>query len=270
MSTLQVPERPVFNSLEPELDNELSPPISPFAVVAMLLGIFSLTAALAVSIAPFAILVAVLCAVLTWALSRNPSVGGVLLAQIGLCCAVLGATWGLTAAKLTDDYYYSSAGEHAKLFLETLSSGKKFDAFELTLPESGRQVTGTDIEAHYESILATSMPNRKDVNNAAPGPSNETMKSSLVKDEVQEFLDRSATKDVVARGKDAKWQFVRGLEVFRRNNRENRISVVMIDANDPSTEYEVSLNRIVGNYIPKPGTSAVAIWDVDGVKVVKE
>jgi len=270
MSSLQIPERPVFNSIEPGLESDLTPPVSSLAVLAMLLGIFSLTAALTVSIVPFAIVVAVLCAVLTLRLSWDPAVGGLRLAQIGLCFAVIGCTWGLTATRLTEAYYYSQASEHAKLFLQTLSAGKEFDAFELTQPEPDRQVTGTDIEAHYKEVMSTSTPTRSQMSMPKDILSSETLKSSRSKEALEEFLSTSNTKEIISHGKDAKWDFVRGEEVVRMTSSVNRISIVMVDSANPSKKYQVSMNRVIGQYVSKPGKSSVAIWDVNKLKAVKE
>ncbi len=205
MSTVQMPERPVFNSLDPSLEAELAPPISSLAIVALVLGVLSLTAGLSVFIFPFAIFVAVLCAILIWRLSTDSTVSGIRLAQIGLFCSLLGGAWGVTTAKLTDTYYYSHASEHAKLFLQTLSAGKQYEAFELTQREPERQVTGTDIETHYKSIMATDYPVRTDMSKPEDMPSAETMKNSHAKEELVEFLDAASTKEVMTHGKDAKW-----------------------------------------------------------------
>ena len=272
MSTLQ--ERPVFNSLEPGLDIDLAPPVSPLAVLAMVLGFFSLTAAIAVSIVPFAIVVAVLCAALIWRLSVDTSIGGSRLAQIGLCCAVVGGAWGLTNSLLTKSYYYSHAAEHAKLFLETLSAGKQFEAFELTQPESSRLVTGTDIEAHYKGLMDANLPARMQM--AVPEdmsqemPSSATMKNSHAKEELEAFLANTSTKEVMSHGKEAKWEFVRGADVGRMSGDTYRIAVVMVDTTQPNKKYQVSLDRAVGQFIKQPGKPTIAIWDIDRVKEVKE
>lgn len=270
MSTIQLPERPVFNSLEPGLDSDLTPPVSSLAVIAMLLGFLSLIAAISVSAAPFAILVAILCALLTWKLSRDTTVSGLRLAQIGLCSAVVGCTWGLTSSRVTESFYYSQAGDFAKTYLQTLSAGRQFDAFELTQSEPNRQVTGTDIEAHYKSLISTSFPTRGTTVSPEEMPSSETMKSSQTKEELEEFLENPTTKEIMSHGKDADWKFVRGESVVRLGGKEHRVSVVMVDAANPSKKYQVSMNRVIGVYVSQPGKSSVAIWDVDRVKVVKE
>ncbi|MDX1928125.1 MAG: hypothetical protein SFV81_16480 [Pirellulaceae bacterium] len=274
MSTLQVPERPAFNSLEPGLDTDLAPPVSPLAVLAMVLGIFSLVSAIAVSVVPFAIVVAVLCAALIWKLSWDTGVGGMRLAQIGLWCSVFGATWGLTTTRLTEAYFYSQAAEHAKVFLQTLSAGKQYEAFELTQPEQNRLVTGTDIAAHYEGLMASDLPTRSAMMvpdmNQEEMPSPETMKNSRSKEELEAFIGSPSTKEVMAHGKDADWKFVRGESVLRMDNTTNRVDVIMVDSAKPSKKYSVSMNRVTGQFMPQPGRGSVAIWDVDRVKAVKE
>lgn len=271
MSSLQMPERPVFNSVEPGLDTDAAPPVSGLAILSMILGIFSLTAALSVSVVPFAIVVAILSALLIWKLSRDSTLSGLRLAQIGLFCAIVGGAWGITATRLTEAYLYSQARVHAKLFLEVLASGKIYDAFELTQPEPSRQVTGTDIEAYYKALLSTPMSVTPDMSGPPEQmPSGETMKSSHAKEELEEFMTMSTTKDIMSHGKDAKWDFVRGTRVVRMSNTVDRISVVMVDSANPSKKFQVDLNRVVGQFIAKPGTSPVAIWDVDRTIAVKE
>ncbi len=266
MSTLQIPDRPAFNSLEPGLDSDLTPPISSLAVVAMVLGIFSLTGAITVSVVPFAIVVALLCAILTWKLSRDRTLGGLRLTQIGLCCAIMGSTWGLTAMQLTKTYYYAQAGEYAKLFLQTLSAGNQFDAFELMLPESTRQVTGTDVEAHYTGLMGAT--NEMAIPKYLPEDDNMQGPSAL--DKLKDFLASLTTKDILSHGKDAEWKFVRGEEIVRVNSNQDRISVVMVDTANPSKKFRVSMNRVINQMVSKPGMPAVAIWDVDSASAAKE
>ena len=270
MTSLQIPDRPGFNSLEPGLDSDLAPPISTLAIVAILLGIVSLSAALSVSAVPFAIVVAVLCAVLTWRLSWDSTVSGLRLAQAGLCCAVLGATWGLTSTRVTEAYYYTQAAEHARVFLQTLSIGKKFVAFELMQPEPNRQVTGTDIEAHYNSLLSASLPTQMATPSPEDMPSGETMKNSHAKEELDEFLTTTSTKEIMSHGKDAQWEFVRGDGVIRMSSNVNRISVVMVDKSKPAKKYSVEMNRVVGGLIREADKPPIAIWDIDRAKPVKE
>ena len=270
MSTLQIPERPVFNSIEPGLDSDLTPPVSVLAILAMLLGIFSLTAGLSVKVIPFAILTAVLCAALTWRLSWDSTVSGLRLAQIGLCCAVVGCTWGISTTRITEAYYYSQAAGHAKLFLQTLSAGKQFDAFELTQPEVDRQVTGTDIEAHYKELLSTALPTRTEQSLPEDMPSSETMKKSQTKGELEEFLKESSTDEIMSHGTNAQWEFVRGIGVVRKSSTTNQILIVMVDKTNPTKMFQVEMNRVIGQFMPTPGKPSVSIWDVDRLKVVKE
>ncbi len=266
MSTLHMPERPVFNSLEPGLDTDLTPPISPLAVVAMVLGIFSLTAAITVSVVPFAIIVALLCAFLTWKLSRDSTVGGVRLAQIGLCCAVLGSTWGLTATQLTRSFYFLHAGENAKTFLQLLSAGKQLEAFELTQPEANRQVTGTDVEAHYKGLIKEA----SEMSASAKSSAEDNMRGPTVSDKVEDFLASLTTKEIMSHGKDAQWNFVRGVDIVRVNSTSNRVTVLMVDSAEPSKKFQVSMNRVIGQFVSKPGLSSIATWEVDRVSAAKE
>ena len=101
-------------------------------------------------------------------------------------------------------------------------------------------------------------------------PSAETMKQSQSKEELEVFLDNPSTKELVAYGKDANWTFVRGKAVTRMSSTNARISVVMVDKNNPKTFYEVELNRVTGGYIKEAGKPPVAMWDIHATKAVKE
>jgi hypothetical protein len=269
MSTVHS-ERPAFNSLEPSLDSDLAPPVSNLAIICMVLGILSLAAALSVSIAPFAVVVAVLCAVMTWRLSWDTSLSGLRLAQIGLCCAVIGGTWSLTAKRVTEAYLYSQAAAHAKLFLETLSAGKTYEAFELTQEEALRQVTGTDIEVHYKNLVSTQLPKRTEMSTPEDMPSPETMKLSQTKGELDAFLDNPSTKELLEHGADSNWSFVRGAGVTRKPGSTSLISVVMVDRAKPKKFYEVELKRDTGGYVKENGKPPIAMWDINATKAVKE
>lgn len=273
MSSLQTPERPIFNSIEPGLETDLAPPVSGLAVLALVLGFFSLTAALSTNIMPFAVLVAIFCVVLIWKLSRDSSISGVRLAQVGLCFAVVGSAWGVAATRTTQTYKYSNAQAHAKTFLEILASGDVYNAFELSQPEPDRQVTGTDVEAHYKALLESDLPGSSTMMAMPPTeemPSGETMKSSRAKEDLEEFLTSSSNKEIMTHGKEAKWEFVRGAGIARISETVDRISVVMVDTNKPTKKFQVDLNRVVGRLVAKRGTAPVAIWDIDRTRVVKE
>jgi hypothetical protein len=270
MSTVHYPERPAFNSLEPGLDSDVAPPVSNLAIICMVLGILSLTAAISVSIAPFAVVVAVLSAVMTWRLSWDSSLSGLRLAQIGLCCAVIGCTWSFTAKRMTEAYLYKQAAEHAKLFLETLSAGKKYEAFELTQEEALRQVTGTDIEAHYQNLISTVLPKRAEMSSPEEMPSPETMKQSQAKGDLEAFLNEPITKELLERGGDSEWIFVRGAGIARKGGSTVLVSVVMVDKARPSKSYEVELKRDTGGYVKEAGKPPVAMWDINTTKAVKE
>ncbi len=112
-----------------------------------------------------------------------------------------------------DTFLYRQAAEHAKVFLKVLSSGKSYEAFELTLAEVERQITGTDIEAHYKALVATEYPTSQfgpDMNNM---PSSSTMKNSRIKEEVTEFLRSASTMEILKHGEGAEWEFVRGSRI---------------------------------------------------------
>jgi hypothetical protein len=275
MSTVQLPNRPVFNSLEPGLDNDLAPPVSRLAIVALILGIFALSAVLSINVVPLAIIIAVLCAVITWRLSRDTSVSGLILAQIGLCLSLTSSAWVIASTATRDAHLYSQAAQHSRIFLDTLAEGKTFEAFELTRAESERQITGTDVAEHYKQLLATpSLPARPDTMPADMStmqmPSSQALEDSRVKESLQEFLSLPSTKEIATHGKDAQWEVIRGDGISWPASNVAHIQVVMVDKAKPEKLIQVQLNRTLGGYLPEPGKPPVAIWNIDRAKVVKE
>ena len=273
MSTVQVPERPVFNSLDPTLEADLSPPISRLAIGVFLLGFVSLIAVVASSAVPLAILIAVAAAAVSWRLASDASVGGLRLAQVGLVLAVFSCSWSLGASSLRDSYFYSQAGTHAKLFLETLSAGKTYEAFEMTLPEAERQITGTDLEKYFQNILASQLPSptlTAPEDGGSEPPSPKAVKDGNTKQELTEFLKSPSTLAIIGHGSDAKWKLVKGQSIQWQSSRVMIISVVMIDPAKPDQQIAVQLNRNTGAFAAAAGSPPVALWEIEKAELVKE
>jgi len=273
MSTIQAPKRPVFNSFDPALDGDLSPPISRLAIGVFLLGFVSLIAVLTSSAIPLAILIAVIAAAVTWKLAGDESVGGLRLAQTGLVIAVLSSCWAFGASSLRDNYFYAQGGTHAKLFLETLSAGKTYEAFEMTVPESERQITGTDLEKYFNQILATPSPDSSTPSPQTTGggePSAKAMKDENTKQELSEFLKSPSTVEVISRGSDAKWQLVQGATIAWQSSNAMIITVVMVDTAKPDQRIVVRLNRNTGAFASPAGSPPVALWEIDKAELGKE
>ena len=271
MSTLQVPERPVFNSLDPTLEGEMSPPISRLAVIFFVLGFVALVSGLTVNALPVSILIAIGCLAVTWKLSRDKTVGGLRLAQIGLCLSVLGSCWSYTTNYLRNEFLYSQASANAKVYLDLLSQGNTFAAFELTLSEADRQITGTDLNEHYNRLLAADLPSPSMPPSAmAEPPSPQAMKDGTMKEDVSTFMKAPATLEVIAHGKDAQWEFLEGGKIKVPTNEAMRIAVVMIDKAKPDKKIEVILNRNLGGVVVAEGKPPVALWEIDQANVVKE
>ncbi len=273
MSTMHVPERPVFNSLDPTLEADLSPPISRLAVGVFFLGFVSLIAVLTSSAIPLAVLIAAIAAAVTWKLAGDASVGGIRLAQTGLAIAVLSSGWAFAANSLRSNYFYNQAGIHAKLFLETLSAGKSYEAFEMTLPEADRQITGTNLEKYFGQILATASPESSGPSPQGTdegAPSAKAMKDENIKQVLSEFLKSPSTMDIISRGSDAKWQMSQGAAITWQSSSTMLIAVVMVDTSKPDQRFLVRLNRDTGAFATAAGSAPVALWKIDKAELVKE
>ncbi len=271
MTAVQMPERPVFNSLDPTLDEEMLPPISRWAVTCFVLGFLSLIAGLTIVALPFAVLVAICCLVVTWRLSSDKSVGGLRLAQFGLFLSVLSSCWSAGSNYMRESFFYSQGAAHAKLFLDQLSAGKTFAAFELTLPEVDRQITGTDLEAHYTEILAANLPSPSSPpmsNGESPSP--ELMKNGTIKEKLSAFLSTESTLEAISHGADANWQLLKGSEARTASNNLMNVSVVMVDKAKPEKKIVVTMKRQLGAMTSAEGEPPIALWEIDKAEVVKE
>ena len=270
MSTVQMPERPAFNSLDPGFEAEVLPPISRLAIASFLLGFVALLAGITIVVLPLAILIAIGCAAVIWMLSRDKTVGGLRLAQIGLCLSVLGCCWSVQSNYVRDSYLYKEASTKAKLFLDDLSAGRKFAAFELTLPEAERQITGTDLNEHYNRLLAADLPSLSGppMPGAEP-PSQQAMKEAEAKDKLTTFLKSSGATEAMTHGSDAEWTLLNGSKIISQTNATMTIAVVMVDTKKPDKPIEVKFKRIAG-VMPAGSKSAIALWEIEEAKVVKE
>lgn len=226
----QLPERPAFSTNEPGLESS-SLPTSRLAVLALLLGTVSLLTALSLKLLPLAVISALFSIGVILLLSRKTtSVGGIRLAQIGLCFAVLGTSCVFVATQLRDKYLYSVAGEHAQIYLQKITNGRIYEAYELRRPAHERQLTGTNLEAHYRGL-----------------PDGEERSKS------NEYLSSPEVRKVVNAGTDAKWHFVKGVRVQSLKGNRNWITVQMANSINENT-VSIQLERIIrelksdGNY----------------------
>lgn len=185
MSSESVSERPNFQDVDDGLQEDV-PPISTMAVASLVVGIFSLAAPFSIVLLPLCLLSIAIGAMSVFRISRDPGVGGLGLAQIGLGLGVMTAFWTVTATTTRQNNTYAVASEHAATFLEILSRGDLYEALELKQYEPQRQITGTNLKVYYESLTAEP------------------------REIYEEFKISHATKMVMQQGKNAKWEFVKG------------------------------------------------------------
>lgn len=239
MSTSNMAQRPAFHSLDdgPQFDR---PPVSRLAYVALAAGIFSLLAAFSTILLPAAMLAMAVGIAVVWKLSRDQQLGGRWLAQIGLALSATAIAWSISARGGVDDYMYAEAGQHAKLFLDTLSAGNKYEALELKQVESARQLTGTNLSAYYNGL------------------------EEEQKQMVQEFLDDPVTKSIVLAGPQADWQFKQGVSVTNQE-KQYHVTVEMVNqaAQGNPQVVHVRLGRQLGLLTDPEKRDSTALWNFE-------
>lgn len=165
--------------------------VGPLAIVAFLASVASALALLTPVFAIISLLAFVLGVFAFLQTQKDSEVGGSGLAQAAIVLAALTATWSLTANWLHQKYLFEQAGEVAAQYLELLSDGNKYQAHELRLPESQRQLTGTNIQVVYES---------------AP----------QAIEAIVGLEKEPATQHVLGAGPSSTWGFVRGVEIAEK------------------------------------------------------
>lgn len=239
MSASNISERPAFQTFEEgaQFDN---PPFSRLAWVALAAGLFSLLAIFSTILLPAAMLAVAVGVVVVWKLSRDRGLAGLGLAQVGLALAALATSWSLTARSATDDYLFGQAGENAKIFLDTLASGKRYEALEFRQVESARQLTGTNLAKYYTSL------------------------SEEEREGVQAFLSAETTLAVIKSGPEADWQFVRGVSVGSQEQ-QHFVTVEMVNraqGADARPLY-VRMKRQVGLIADPAKKDSTALWNFE-------
>ncbi len=235
MSTTELPDRPAFQSRDEGVEFD-RPPFSRLAYVAFAGGLVSLFAAFSTILLPLAMLATGLGVAVVWKLSRDKQLGGLGLAQCGLTLSTAAIFWSLAARTASDNYLYQQAGEHAKIFLETLAAGKEYEALELRQVESSRQLTGTNLEKYYSQLDEEEQQGYKG------------------------FLASATTKSVIASGPNSDWQFSRGLSVASSKS-ETLVSVEMINRAQPgSNPIIVQMRRQLGLLTDPDRRNSTALW----------
>ena len=217
MTTQAGSNRPVFNSLDEDLGEEIDrAPMSKLAVASCIFGVFSLLAPLSYVLLPLSVVAVALGAVVLIHISRDKTVSGAWLAQIGLGLGVMTAVWSTFATRGDADHLTEHGTKFAKEYLSYISNDEPFKALALQQFESERQLEGTDLEAYYAN---------------AP----ESVRSK--------FLDSPETVLARKAGKDADWQLRRVIGIRRTAMQGDEIDLQMYNAADPELSINVHLLR---------------------------
>ncbi len=259
MTVAQANQRASFQMAETEIDSNDLPPISRLALVGMILGILSLIAVLSPPLLPLAVLAVCANAIAVVRLIIDKSKGGIRLGQIGLGLSVLATSIVVTALISRDSYLYSHAETHAKTFLNLLSSGKMYEAFELTRPEYDRQIAGTDLAQYYQQVenMTPPPPNGEQTGNM---PSAQSMQDTQTRERLVEFKSAATTAAIMAAGKNANWTLVRGNGIAGPSD-AFRVNVVMTDASNPTKNVNLLLFRNLRK--SKVNQEIFASWHID-------
>ncbi len=244
MSVADLPERPAFQSLDPGLGEIRSAPVSRLAILALMLGIVSLSAVFSTSLLPLAMIAAAFSGVVVWRLSTDRSASGMWMAQLGLTLAILGAAWVITSTRTRNDYLYRAAAPHAQTFLNLLSAGNVYQAYELTKSEGTRQITGTDLQAYYENLT-----------------------DYMAEDHVKQFLSAASTRDIMSHGDRSSWTVLRGESVS--GHAQFRVNLVMADAAKPDKK-KIAIALTRENLPAELGSTNIAVWHVNEAVIVPE
>ncbi|MCA9191623.1 MAG: hypothetical protein KDB03_07675 [Planctomycetales bacterium] len=237
MNTPDMLDRPMFQSLDTDMEIPGGPPTSPLAWIAFLVGLFSLLASFSWILMPLVILGLALGAVSVWKLSRDSGVKGLGLAQCGLALSVIGGVWSITATQGRNAYFYELAGQNAKTFLSLLSEGKKYEALELRNPENERQITGTNLAQYYEGL------------------------DGEARAHAFSLLDTATARRIVAAGSDAQWVVSRNVAVRRA---ENKVFVTLEMTNsvdDDFRPFQLELQRSTG-IMNSDHSDSIALWHI--------
>ncbi len=238
MSTSELPQRPVFHPLNESTEFD-RPPFSRLAYAAFASGLLSLFAAFSIILLPLAMLSLGLGIVVVWKLTRDETMGGSWLAQIGLALSATAIVWSVSSRVGVERYMYHAASQHAKVMLQTLSAGKTYEALELRNPEVMRQLTGTDLQAYYDGL------------------------SEDERRGIDEFLNSKETKKVMAAGPTADWQFVKGGGVSHYENQTHvKVDMVNRAAKGGALQVRVFMQRETNMLTDPAKQNSTALWNV--------
>lgn len=219
-----------------DFHEEALPPINKFGLASAVVGLFGLIALLAPAmgiVCVVAILLGIVACFTGGAKSKSTMIG------IGL--GVLALTWSIYSLQAKNDYMYLEGGKAAEHFLKTLASGDKYKALELTEMEMDRQITGTNLEAYYNSL------EREDA------------------ERVYDFMDNKQVQRVLEIGTDAEWEFSKGLSVTRDRNAAEVVVQCVNAANPADAPINIHLQRTL-NLLVGDESDTTAFWNVIEIK----
>ncbi|MEZ6135269.1 MAG: hypothetical protein R3C53_10200 [Pirellulaceae bacterium] len=216
------------------------PPLSKLAVSSFVVGLTSLLAPLSFALLPLSLLAIAAGAIAVWRVTHNGSVRGKWLATIGLALGVISGAWCVAATATKTSHLFTKAGQYANIYLDHLSQGRLYDALELRLPVRERQIAGTDLEKYYQQL--------------ASNPADHT----------GEIVTAAATQAAIGAGKDAKWQFLRGVQIAPSGS-QTKVVVEMVNAKNAKQVFRISFRR---ELVPEESGEISAYWLVLDAELV--
>lgn len=241
MSTEIAPKTPIFGSEESEYLLPNAPPLSVFAVISLLLGLVSSLSILSITLILLPVLAIAIGCVASLQLARNDNYRGRWMANTGLGLGLAFAIWTVTATQLRDQRLYSAAAEFSTHALKLLAENKRYEVYELTQPESRRQLASANLAEHYEALQGEA------------------------KDSFETFFKDPLVQQVFSRGSSPDWRFVRGNRIVPIAQGEMGVDVDMEEVSqNPPLRITARLIRYVQP--PMEGSKPTATWSFLGVK----
>lgn len=246
MTAGDVLDRPAFQSVDQEVDDER---VSRLAIVSLMPAVISLLAPMANFFLLFSILAMVIGAIASIRVALSRELTGQRVANIALGLGIATMLWAYFGGRGRSDYLYATAGENAKIFLETVADGRVAEAYELTQMEVDRKITGTDLDAFYATAELE------------------------VKDPYDKFVAQSITQSIVEQGREAKlngkplqYEFVEGISITG-NPKVYEVEVAMRDVSNKSAPpIHVILRRRMDLLVVDEGPPT-AHWNVKDYNV---
>ncbi|HBE66752.1 MAG TPA: hypothetical protein DDW52_01255 [Planctomycetaceae bacterium] len=215
---------------------EALPPVNKFGLASALAGVCGLIAILAPAMGLVCVIAIVLGVIACFTGGAKSKA-----AMLGIGLGILALTWSIYGLRAKNEYMYQEGGKAAEHFLETLASGAKYKALELTEMEMDRQITGTNLQTYYDSL------EREDA------------------ERVYDFMDNKQVQRVLEIGPDAQWEFSQGLSVTRDRNAAEVVVQCVNKANPEDLPINIHLQRTL-NLLVGDESDTTAFWNVIEIK----